>query len=160
MKLDDSSPRSSEINPAPETGASVIENAHDEPCGGSFVETFAHSCNTVFAPLGVEVGGEKLVETAERYGFNQEPTLYNAEATEAVDPQPMDMPTSFDETGTELAVTAIGQGTVLSTPLGMASVAQTIANSGVRRPTPIVTDPDAAVGRRAGPGDLARERRA
>ena len=53
----------------------------------------------------------------------------------------MDMPTSYDETGTELAVSAIGQGTVLATPLGMASVAQTIANGGVRSPTSIVTDP-------------------
>ncbi len=53
----------------------------------------------------------------------------------------MDMPTTFDETGTELSVSAIGQGTVLATPLGMASVAQTIANGGTRSPTPIVTDP-------------------
>jgi peptidoglycan glycosyltransferase len=54
----------------------------------------------------------------------------------------MEMPDSFDETGTELAASAIGQHTVLSTPLGMASVAQAIANKGVRSPTPIVTAPD------------------
>ncbi len=141
VKLDDSFDPVTEINPAPDTGARVIENAHDESCGGTFEETFAESCNTVFAPLGVEVGEEKLVETAEKFGFNQEPTLYNAEATEAADPQPMDMPTTFDETGTELSVSAIGQGTVLATPLGMASVAQTIANGGQRSPTSIVTDP-------------------
>lgn len=119
----------------------MIENAHDEPCGGSFEETFAQSCNTVFAPLGVEVGAEKLVETAELFGFNEPPTLYNAEATAATDPQPMQMPDSFDETGTDLSVSAIGQGTVLATPLGMASVAQAIAGGGTRAPTPIVTDP-------------------
>ena len=141
VKLSDTFDSVEEINPAPDTGARVIENAHDELCGGTFEETFADSCNTVFAPLGVEVGADRLVEAAERFGFNQEPTLFNAEATEATDPQPMDMPTTFDETGTELSVSAIGQGTVLATPLGMASVAQTIANGGTRSPTPIVTDP-------------------
>jgi len=142
VKLDEQFPVVEEINPAPETGANVIENAHDEPCGGTFEETFAKSCNTVFAPLGVEVGGEKLVETAEKYGFNETPTLYDREATEATDPQPMEMPDSFDETGTELAASAIGQHTVLSTPLGMASVAQAIAGGGTRQPTPIVSDPE------------------
>ncbi len=38
-------------------------------------------------------------------------------------------------------MTAFGQGKVLATPLGMASVAQTVANDGVRDPTPIVKDP-------------------
>jgi cell division protein FtsI/penicillin-binding protein 2 len=137
VKLDEQFPVVTEINPSPETGANVIENAHDEPCGGDFTTAFAKSCNTVFAPLGVDVGGEKLVETAERFGFNTEPTLYDREATEATDPQPMEMPTEFDETGTELAASAIGQHTVLATTLGMASVAQTIANEGTRMPTPI-----------------------
>ena len=39
-----------------------IPNAHDELCGGSFAESFAESCNTVFAPLGARLGGEKLVD--------------------------------------------------------------------------------------------------
>ena len=142
VKLDDTFPVVTEVNPAPETGARVIENAHDEPCGGSFEETFAESCNTVFAPLGVDVGAEKLVSEAEEFGFNQEPTLYNADATAATKPPPQEMPSTFDETGTELSVSAIGQGTVLATTLGMASVAQTIANGGVRSPTPIVSDPE------------------
>ena len=50
-----------------------LENANGESCGGSFADSFAHSCNSVFAPLGVKVGAEKLVETAERYGFNEDP---------------------------------------------------------------------------------------
>jgi cell division protein FtsI/penicillin-binding protein 2 len=141
VKLDETFDHLTEINPAPDTGANVIENAHDEPCGGTFTDAFADSCNTVFAPLGVEVGGDKLVETAEKFGFNEEPTLYDSEATEAVDPGEMEMPTSFDETGTELAASAIGQHTVLATPLGMASVTQAIANGGTRMPTPIVSDP-------------------
>ena len=40
----------------------------------------------------------------------------------------------------DLGVSAIGQGEVLATPLQMASVAQTIANGGVREPTSIVNN--------------------
>jgi penicillin-binding protein A len=143
VKLSDTYDVVSSTNPSPETGANVVENAGDEPCGGTFTESFANSCNTVFAPLGVEVGEEKLIETSERYGWNQPVTLYNQQATEAVDPGGMTMPTSFDdETLTELSVSAIGQGEILATPLGMASVAQTIAGGGVRQPTPIATEPE------------------
>jgi peptidoglycan glycosyltransferase len=56
----------------------------------------------------------------------------------------MSIPTDFsgDTSHTDLSVTAFGQGRVLATPLGMASVAQAVANGGVRSPTPIVKDPD------------------
>jgi peptidoglycan glycosyltransferase len=143
VKLNDTFPVVTEINPDPDSGARVIHNAHDEPCGGTFVQAFAHSCNTVFAPLGVEVGAQRLVQMSERYGFNQTPSLYNASATRAADPNPMTIPTNFsgDTSNTELSVSAIGQGRILATPLGMASVAQAVANEGVRSPTPIVKDP-------------------
>jgi penicillin-binding protein A len=143
VKLSDTFPATTEINPDPQNGARVVHNAHDEVCGGTFVQAFAKSCNTVFAPLGVRVGAERLVQTAERYGWNQKPSLYNAAATAATDPNGMTMPTDFSEdtSHTELSVTAFGQGRVLATPLGMASVAQTVANNGVRSPTSIVKDP-------------------
>jgi penicillin-binding protein A len=144
VKLGEQFPVVTEINPDPDSGARVIENAHDEPCGGSFVEAFAKSCNTVFAPLGVRIGAEKIVETAEQYGWNQPTTLYDAKATAATDPGRMTMPTNFegDTSHTNISVTAIGQGEVLATPLGMASVAQAIANGGTRSTTPIVTEPN------------------
>lgn len=143
VKLSDSFTPVESTNPSPETGANTVDNAHDELCGGTFEETFANSCNTVFAPLGVDVGEEKLIDEAELYGFNQPVTLYNKAATEAAQPGGMSMPTSLDdETQTELAVTAIGQGEVLATPLGMASVAQTVAGGGKRSPTPIVSEPE------------------
>jgi peptidoglycan glycosyltransferase len=143
VKLTDTFPVLTQINPDPQNGARVVHNAHDEACGGTFVQAFAKSCNTVFAPLGVKVGAEHLVQTAERYGWNQKPSLYNAAATAVTDPNSMTMPTNFsqDTSHTELSVTAFGQGRVLATPLGMASVAQTVANDGVRSPTSIVKDP-------------------
>jgi peptidoglycan glycosyltransferase len=121
-------------------GGREIPNAHDEACGGTFAESFAHSCNTVFAPLGAEVGNEKLVSTAERFGFNSPPTLYNAEATSTINAKQSTIPTSIG-TPLDVGVSAIGQGEVLATPLEMASVSQTIAAGGVRSPTPIVTEP-------------------
>lgn len=118
-----------------------IANSHDSPCGGNFVTTFADSCNTVFAPLGVEVGAEKLVAAAEAFGFNAPPPLFNEEATEALKPPSSTLPTDLDTT-VKVGETAIGQGEVLATPLEMAAVAQTIANGGVRMPNPIAKADD------------------
>lgn len=114
-----------------------ISNSNESACGGTFRESFAKSCNTVFAPVGAEVGAEALVETAERFGFNSEPTLHDAEATAAIDPPASTLPTDISG-AVEVGVSAIGQGEVLATPLLMASIAQTIANDGVRMPTPMV----------------------
>ena len=80
VKLDDQFDVVESINPSPQTGAAVIENAHDEPCGGSFARSFALSCNTVFAPLGPKIGSERLVAAAESFGFNSPPALYGAGA--------------------------------------------------------------------------------
>ena len=117
-----------------------IDNAASESCGGTFVYSFAHSCNTVFAPLGAELGGEKLVSYAERFGFNAPPTIYDSEAIAATQPPASTIPKVESEL--DAAVSAIGQGQVLATPLQMASVAQTIANDGVRSPTSLVKGPE------------------
>jgi penicillin-binding protein A len=120
-------------------GGRFIENANGEFCGGTFREAFAESCNADFAPLGPKIGNDEMVATAERFGFNSPPTLYAERIVAAIDPEESTIPT---EIGAEidLGVTAIGQGEVLATPLQMASVAQTIANDGVRAPTSIVAN--------------------
>jgi peptidoglycan glycosyltransferase len=102
-----------------------LQNAHGESCGGSLIASFAHSCNSVFAPLGAELGAEKLVATAERFGFNEDPAL--AGAARSTIP-------AAAEIGDDLALgsTAIGQGKVLTTPLQMALVAAAIGEDGVR----------------------------
>jgi peptidoglycan glycosyltransferase len=102
-----------------------LQNANGEFCGGSFRNSFAHSCNSVFGPLGVEVGSEALVEVSERFGWNQDPTV----AGEVPSTLP---PAEEIESDLEIASTAIGQFRTLATPLVMASVAQTIAAGGVR----------------------------
>src|SRR5829696_2554633 len=37
-----------------------LENANGESCGGTFTDSFAHSCNSVFGPLGVRIGAERI----------------------------------------------------------------------------------------------------
>ncbi len=107
-----------------------LHNANGEECGGTLVEAFAVSCNSVFAPLGVKLGAARLVATAERFGFNHPPGI--AGAAEST------LPPAAQIQG-ELAVgsTAIGQDQVQASPLEMATVAATIADGG-RRPTPTV----------------------
>ena len=126
-----------EITDGVNVGGRFLNNANGEFCGGTFREAFAESCNAVFAPLGPAVGNDKLVETAEAYGFNSPVTLYAPQIVQEVDPEESTIPTEIGEE-IDLGVSAIGQGEVLATPLEMASVAQTVANDGVREPNSIV----------------------
>ncbi len=120
-------------------GGRFISNANGEFCGGTFREAFAESCNADFAPLGPKIGNDDFVAAAERFGFNSPPTLYEASLVAEVEPPESTIPTEIGEE-VDLGVTAIGQGEVLATPLQMASVAQTVANDGVRSPTSIVAN--------------------
>jgi peptidoglycan glycosyltransferase len=135
VSLDDQFEITSGVN----VGGRFIENANGEYCGGSFREAFADSCNADFAPLGPKIGNDELVEVAERFGFNSPPTLYASRIVAEVDPEESTIPTEIGDE-LDLGVSAIGQGEVLATPLQMATVAQTIANGGVREPTSIVAN--------------------
>jgi cell division protein FtsI/penicillin-binding protein 2 len=111
----------------------TLHNAGNEACGGTLLNAFAVSCNSVFAPLGVKVGGARLVATSERYGFNRTPPF--PDVTESTIP-------AAAMIGSALAVgsSAIGQGKVQASTLEMTDVAATIAMRG-RRPIPkLVTE--------------------
>jgi peptidoglycan glycosyltransferase len=105
-----------------------LQNANGEACGGTFLNAFAVSCNSVFAPLGAKLGAARLVDIAQRFGFNQPPSIPGAS-------EPT-IPTA-PNIGDSLAVgsSAIGQGMVQSTALEMTDVGATIAMGG-RRPIP------------------------
>jgi cell division protein FtsI/penicillin-binding protein 2 len=106
----------------------TLHNASGEACGGTFMNAFAVSCNSVFAPLGVKLGARRLVDVAERFGFNHAPTI--AGAAEPTIP-------SASAIGGDLSVgsSAIGQGRVQASVLEMTDVAAAIAMGG-RRPLP------------------------
>lgn len=105
-----------------------LHNSEEESCGGSLALAFAVSCNSVFAPLGVKLGAQRLVSTAESYGFNHSPGIPGA--AESTIP-----PASEIQGELALGATAIGQGEVQASALEMAVVASTIGNGG-RRPPP------------------------
>jgi penicillin-binding protein A len=136
-----------------ETAATIdgveLANANGESCGGDFASSFAHSCNSVFAPLGVEVGAQQLVEEAEQFGWNEDPGIPGALPSTIPDASAIVSPL-------EIGSTAIGQFQTLATTLQMATVAQTIANGGVRMRPTLTPRPSRAGGIRAVPADIAK----
>lgn len=110
-----------------------LANASNESCGGSLAQSFADSCNSVFAPLGAKVGAKKLIARAEAFGFNETPRIPVA--------KPNTIPTKLPD-AINVGSAAIGQNKDLATPLGMASVAATIGARGVRaKPRAVREDP-------------------
>jgi cell division protein FtsI/penicillin-binding protein 2 len=105
----------------------TLHNAGGEDCGGTLLNAFAVSCNSVFAPLGARLGGQRLLAMAERFGFNQPPTIPGA-AESSIPPASL-------RSDLEVGSSAIGQGQVLATPLEMTDIGATIAMGG-RRPLP------------------------
>ncbi|CAB4948281.1 unannotated protein [freshwater metagenome] len=117
-----------------QTSALGIQNADGESCGGTLVEAFARSCNSVFAPLAVDVGSSPFVAMAEAFGFNAAPPVPGAARST--------IPDDLDDG--DLALSGIGQAKVTATPLQVALLAATVAADG-RRPAPtfVRTDADA-----------------
>lgn len=108
--------------PLPNSGHSM---GNSTDCGGdrvSLEQALKTSCNTAFGNLGLSLGGDKLREMAEKFGFNQEQSIDIAAATSR-------FPTELDEA--QSALSAIGQYDVAASPLQMVQVAAAIANDGV-----------------------------
>lgn len=105
-----------------------MPNSHEGgACGGSgqapLILTFAESCNTTYAILGVErLRTEGVLKLAEEFGFSKKI------------PVEPDMPTvesSFPDAGDDkTALASIGQGDNRATPLHMAMIAAAAANGG------------------------------
>jgi hypothetical protein len=126
-----------------------LRNASDESCGGSLTQSFVHSCNSVFAPLGAKVGARRLVAAAERFGFGERPKLPGAKAS-TISP-PAELKDSL-----AVGAAAIGQDRDLATPLAMASVGATIALDG-RRVRPRIATLEPVVRRRVVKARTARQ---
>ncbi len=108
------------------TGSSGEIDNEGRSCGTDkipFSQAMENSCNTTFAQLGVELGGDALQQQAEAFGFNDH-------YLDDIRPQTI---SKFpdDATEPEAGQSAIGQFDVRATPLQMAMVAAGIANQGV-----------------------------
>jgi penicillin-binding protein 2 len=96
----------------------------------TLAQAFAHSCNTVFIELAMELGRQTISDYAARLGLGQVcglPLGNSAQGGEAAGhiPLPQELPYLGD-----LALAAIGQGSVETTPLQIARLTAAIANGG------------------------------
>ena len=121
-----------------------LRNFHFELCGGTLVQAFANSCNSVYAPLADRVGAKRLVTMANAFGFNRKPTIaYPVPTSVAPGPQSIQSPL-------QIGIAGIGQGGVDASPLQMASVASVIGEGGILRPPYLIQKPDSASDQQAG----------
>ena len=107
-----------------EIGGSVFENHNNKAYGEiDLTRGFSVSSNVVFCTLGAKLGGNKLCDVAEDFGFNKK-FDFDIPYNTSVFPK--------DETNKEKsAALAIGQGDIQATPLQMALVTSGIANGGI-----------------------------
>ena len=100
-----------------------LRNFGGASCGGALFEILRASCNTAFAQMGVDTGPDRMIATAEAFGFNQEVPI------DLTKPATSNFPTGFERNLPALAQSSIGQNDVSATPLQMAMVAGAVANT-------------------------------
>lgn len=109
----------------PETSA-TIHNSGGGSCGAgdsvTLQQSLVVSCNTSFAQLGMDVGGDALEEQARKFGFGQDLSI-PLQVTPSSFPGELNAP--------QTAQSALGQFEVRATPLQMAMVSAGVANDGV-----------------------------
>ncbi|MDI9884770.1 penicillin-binding transpeptidase domain-containing protein [Streptomyces sp. HNM0645] len=99
-----------------------MKNSHGGCEKASLNAAMEVSCNSVFANLGDKVSRDKMVEMAEKFGFN------NAEIDTPVRASASVYNKTMDRGGN--ALSSIGQFDTAATPLQMAMVTAAIANDG------------------------------
>jgi tRNA A-37 threonylcarbamoyl transferase component Bud32 len=105
-----------------------LSNDNNEQCGNGSghtpaIEAFAQSCNTPFAELGIQLGGDTLKSMADGYGFNQALAIPGIITTAASS-------YTAEADGSFTALDAIGQHDTTVTPLQEAMIAAAVADNG------------------------------
>ncbi|MEU9745052.1 peptidoglycan D,D-transpeptidase FtsI family protein [Streptomyces niveus] len=107
------------IMPGTET---PLVNEGNIPCKDATLRNALRvSCNSVFGKLGYNVGADKMLETAKKFGFNEE-QFVPVRANASVFPEELN--------DSQTALSSIGQFDTRTTPLQMAMVVSAIANDG------------------------------
>lgn len=98
-----------------------LNNEGTIPCKNATLrEALRYSCNTVFGKISADLGNKKMIEEANKFGFNDE-IFTPVRADKSVYPE---------DNPSQNAMAGIGQASNRATPLQMAMVASTIANDG------------------------------
>ncbi|MEU5390491.1 peptidoglycan D,D-transpeptidase FtsI family protein [Streptomyces tibetensis] len=99
-----------------------LPNEGNIPCkNASLRVALQYSCNTVFGKIGADLGNDKMLDMAKKFGFDEEqftPVRANASVF------------SDDMNPSQTALSSIGQFNTAATPLQMAMVASAVANDG------------------------------
>ncbi|MEU0167880.1 penicillin-binding protein 2 [Streptomyces iakyrus] len=99
-----------------------LPNEGNIPCKNATLRVaLQYSCNTVFGKIGSDLGNDKMLDMARKFGFGEEqftPVRANASVfSDNMDPS-------------QTALSSIGQFNTATTPLQMAMVASAVANDG------------------------------
>ncbi|WP_405686289.1 penicillin-binding transpeptidase domain-containing protein [Streptomyces sp. NBC_00057] len=98
-----------------------LENEGNIPCeNASLREALRWSCNTVFGKISDDLGNQKMIDQANKFGFNKE-IFTPVRADASVYPK---------DNRPQNAMAGIGQASNRATPLQMAMVAAAVANDG------------------------------
>ena len=102
--------------------STTLPNASDGCDDASLAYAIQWSCNTVMAHIGVKVGLASMLDTVDRFGFNDRRLRIPSGVA----------PSNFDRNMTvdQLALSSIGQFDTTATPLQMAMVSAAVANGG------------------------------
>ncbi|MDH6625161.1 peptidoglycan glycosyltransferase [Streptomyces sp. LBL] len=99
-----------------------LKNEGNIPCENATLRVaLQYSCNSVFGKVGYDLGNDKMLAEAKKFGFTSEqftPVRSSASVF------------SGDMAPSEVALSSIGQFNTAATPLQMAMVASAVANNG------------------------------
>ncbi|MFI9755524.1 peptidoglycan D,D-transpeptidase FtsI family protein [Streptomyces collinus] len=99
-----------------------LPNEGNIPCKNATLRVaLQYSCNTVFGKIGSDLGNDKMLDMAKKFGFGEEqftPVRANASVF------------SDNMNPSQTALSSIGQFNTAATPLQMAMVASAVANDG------------------------------
>ncbi|MGY5103366.1 peptidoglycan D,D-transpeptidase FtsI family protein [Streptomyces sp. 900105245] len=99
-----------------------LKNEGNIPCKNATMRVaLQYSCNTVFGKIGADLGNDKMLAEAKKFGFDSEqftPSRSNASVF------------SDNMNPSQTALSSIGQFNTAATPLQMAMVASAVANDG------------------------------
>ncbi|MBH1934713.1 penicillin-binding protein 2 [Streptomyces sp. AV19] len=106
----------------PDTRNVPLTNETTMPCDNvSMRAALQWSCNSVFGKISADVGNQKMIDTANKFGFNSDDLTVPVGVAKSVYPK---------DNRPQNAMAGIGQASNRATPLQMAMVAAAIANNG------------------------------
>jgi len=104
-------------------GGSIVCAGHTAHGTVDLKTAFAKSCNVTFGKLAYQLGGERMLETAKKLGFNENFKLGDFAIYNSKFP-------AEHENMSGLVWSGVGQSTIVTTPMHMTMITASVANGG------------------------------